>query len=402
MISYALQQVCTDEEKQKFWEELDEEVRKVPAEEKLWVGGDFNGHVGSDNTDREETVGRYGYSDKNDKNTEDCKVILGERITNQQRPVICKLRAAEYKVHNEQGMPKTKWCKLEEEKCRNDFKEKARERLERRRQEERCDWETIAGDMRILGEEVLVHREYRRPEWRHEGMKKVLRMAKQKDKNSTDIYQMKLIKSEEGNVLTKDEEILERWRTYFMRLMNKENPREVREGEQAENWEEVETITEDEVKRMLKKMKNRKAVGPDNLPIEVWKCMGEGITFLCTTLNKICEDEEIPESWWKSTLIPIYKKKGDIMACGNSRGIRLMRHCMKLYECIIEHRLRRRVNISDEQFAFMKGKSITDALFALKQVQEKYREGYKDLHGVFIDLEKAYDRVLRGELCWFM
>ena len=29
---------------------------------------------------------------------------------------------------------------------------------------------------------------------------------------------------------------------------------------------------------------------------------------------------------------------------------------------------------------------------------EKYREGQKELHCVFIDLEKAYDRVSREEL----
>ena len=59
-----------------------------------------------------------------------------------------------------------------------------------------------------------------------EGMKKVLKMAMCRDKNSKDIYQKKLIKSEEGNMLVKDEEILERWQTYVTRLMNEESPRE--------------------------------------------------------------------------------------------------------------------------------------------------------------------------------
>ena len=35
------------------------------------------------------------------------------------------------------------------------------------------------------------------------------------------------------------------------------------------------------------------------------------------------------------------------------------------------------------------------------QLQEKFREGQKELHSVFIDLEKAYDRVLREEFYWF-
>ena len=86
------------------------------------------------------------------------------------------------------------------------------------------------------------------------------------------------------------------------------------------------------------------------------------------------------------------------MSCGNYRGIKLTSHSMKLYERIIEGRLRRLVNISEEQSGFMKGKSTTDAIFALRKVQEKYREGLKELHSVFIDLEKAYDRVPREEL----
>ena len=44
------------------------------------------------------------------------------------------------------------------------------------------------------------------------------------------------------------------------------------------------------------------------------------------------------------------------------------------------------------------GKSITDAIFALKMLAEKYREGQRQLHCVFIDLEKAYDRAPREEL----
>ena len=43
---------------------------------------------------------------------------------------------------------------------------------------------------------------------------------------------------------------------------------------------------------------------------------------------------------------------------------------------------------SEEQFGFVKGKPTTDAIFALRQLQERYREGQRDLHCVLIDLEK--------------
>ena len=38
---------------------------------------------------------------------------------------------------------------------------------------------------------------------------------------------------------------------------------------------EVETISKEEVRENMKRMKNGKVVGPDNIPVEVWKCLGE-------------------------------------------------------------------------------------------------------------------------------
>ena len=67
-----------------------------------------------------------------------------------------------------------------------------------------------------------------------------------------------------------------------------------------------------------------------------------------------------------------------------------------------ENRLRNIVSINEEQFGFVKGKSTTDAIFALRHLQEIYRKGQQDIHCVFIDLDKAYDRVPREELYWCM
>ena len=146
-------------------------------------------------------------------------------------------------------------------------------------------------------------------------------------------------------------------------------------------------------------MKKGKVVGSDELPVEVWKCMGKrGIRFLTKLFNRLLMGEQMPEEWRRSVLVPIYKNKGDAQCCGSYRAIKLMRHTMKIWERIIEARLRDRVDISKQQYGFMPGKGTTNAIFALRMLMVKYREGQRELYCVFVDLEKAYDRFPREEL----
>ena len=63
-------------------------------------------------------------------------------------------------------------------------------------------------------------------------------------------------------------------------------------------------------------------------------------------------------------IIPIFKEKGDIHECGNSRGIKMTSHTMKMWERIIDRRLREETNIGEEQFGFMPGRVTTDGIFA--------------------------------------
>ena len=87
-------------------------------------------------------------------------------------------------------------------------------------------------------------------------------------------------------------------------------------------------------------MGRAKAVGTDQIPIKVWKGLGDlGAQWLTTLFNTILHTGRMPEEWRSSVVIPIYKNKGDAQECENYRGIKLLSHTMKLWERVINQRL---------------------------------------------------------------
>ncbi|KAK3541095.1 hypothetical protein QTP86_013354 [Hemibagrus guttatus] len=236
-----------------------------------------------------------------------------------------------------------------------------------------------------------------------EGEKDLYRLARQRDRDGKDVQQVRVIKDRDGRVLTSEESVQRRWKEYFEELMNEENKREKRVERVNSVEQKVDKIRKDEVRKALKRMKSGKAVGPDDIPVEVWKCLGEAaVEFLTSLFNRVLESERMPEEWRRSVLVPIFKNKGDVQNCSNYRGIKLMSHTMKPWERVVQARLRKVVEICEQQYGFMPRKSTTDAIFALRILMEKYSHGQRELHCLFVDLEKAYDWVPRVELWYCM
>jgi len=72
--------------------------------------------------------------------------------------------------------------------------------------------------------------------------------------------------------------------------------------------------------------------------------------------------------WRRNTLIPIYKNKGNIQNCTDYREIKLMSHTMKLWEMIVERRLKKETRVTDNQFGFISERTTMEAIYLLRRV----------------------------------
>ncbi|KAK3506948.1 hypothetical protein QTP70_031706 [Hemibagrus guttatus] len=355
--------------------------------------------------------------------------------------VVCRMTLMVCKKKRSKIEKKTRWWKLKKEECCEEFRQKLRQALGGQVVLP-VDWETTAEVIRETGRKVLGVSSGRRKEdketwwWNEEVQDSIQRkrlakkkwdmdrteenrqeynesqhrvkreVSKAKQKAYDELYTR--LDTREGEkdlyrVLTSEESVQRRWKEYFEELMNEENEREKRVEGVNSVEQKVDKIRKDEARKALKRRKSGKAVGPDDIPMEVWKCLGEAIVeFLTSLFNRVLESERMPEEWRRSVLVPIFKNKGDVQSCSNYRAIKLMSHTMKLWERVVEARLRKVVEICEQQYGFMPRKSTTDAIFALRILMEKYRDGQRELHCVFVDMEKAYDRVAREDLWYCM
>ena len=235
-----------------------------------------------------------------------------------------------------------------------------------------------------------------------EGSGAIYKIAAQRRNNGKPITSPKFIENANGELLTNDRDITEGWKSYFDTLLNEEFPRNKYPTCDPVLNEVVEDITATEVETAVKEMKNGRSTGPDEIPTEFWKSVGAtGIIFLCILFNKIKNGNPMPRSFRESFLLPFYKNKGDSRKCTNYRAIKLLSHTMKIWERVINNRVLKIVlpKIHAHQCGFVPGRSTVDAIQAMRILVEKFRDAAKDLHIIFIDLEKAFDRIPR-DLIW--
>ncbi|GJN35606.1 hypothetical protein PR202_gb24399 [Eleusine coracana subsp. coracana] len=247
--------------KSQFWEDLDSMVSGIPISEKLFIGGDLNGHVGTSNVGFERVHGGSGYGSRNQEGEDilnwalaydlkedrraclDCRVIPGECVVTQHKLVVADFR---FRVASEvfgvsrggkQEAKDTWWWNDEVQRAIKEKKE-CFKRLHLDKSATNIEGYKIAKRAAKRAVSVAKGQAYDNLYQRlgtKEGEKDIYRMARIRERKTRDINQIKCIKDGVDRLLTLC----------------------------------VRRIQETEIEEALKRMKSGKAMGPDGIPIEV-------------------------------------------------------------------------------------------------------------------------------------
>jgi hypothetical protein len=94
-------------------------------------------------------------------------------------------------------------------------------------------------------------------------------------------------------------------------------PLEENENENIEELEDIDKPTYEEMIKVIRNMKNGKALGTDNITVELIKNGGpELLQRIFDLLLQIWDQERMPEEWEIGIICPIFKK-GDCRDCSN-------------------------------------------------------------------------------------
>ena len=216
---------------------------------------------------------------------------------------------------------------------------------------------------------------------------------------NADVVGDKPVKNDAGEMSMSEDSKRKAWLQHYQRLLNAEfdwDPNHLSD-ESPEEGPPI-PITIDMVKKVISQMKAGKAPGPSGIVVEMIRAVGDtGASMIRDLAVAIIRDGKVnaPSDWKQSFTVCLYKGKGDALDRGNYSGLKLTEQVMKVLERIVDGLIRQVVSTDDSQFDFVPGRGTTDAIFVVRQLQEKYLAANKRLYMAFLDLEKAFDRVPR-------
>lgn len=201
----------------------------------------------------------------------------------------------------------------------------------------------------------------------------------------------------DGQIIFDPVEKLKSWKDYISTLYHDDRGMITTDRNKAEGP----VIIREEVEYALKNTKNRKATGPDEIPVEILKLLKDqkALDVLVELFNLIYITGTIPKDWLRSTIIPLPKKSSP-KSHNDYRTIALMSHTLKVFLKIIHARIYKKCEeqIGETQFGFRNGLGTREALMGMHVLVQRCLDISVDVYACFIDYEKAFDCVKHEKL----
>ena len=131
-------------------------------------------------------------------------------------------------------------------------------------------------------------------------------------------------------------------------------------------------FTQEELDPVLRKIRNRKAAGLDEMPLEVWKTKEFDDTLL-RHCNPVYNQNKI-DRWRKGCIFPL-PKKGDLGLAKNYRGITLTSIAAKINNTLLRNRIEPEIEkiLRKNQNGFRKNRPTTSQILTIRRILESVR-----------------------------
>ena len=156
-------------------------------------------------------------------------------------------------------------------------------------------------------------------------------------------------------------------------------------------------FTKEELDSVLRKIKNRKAAGLDEIPPEVWKTR-QFDDILLRQCNAVYNQNRT-ERWMKGCILP-FPKKGNLGLAKNYLGITLTSIAAKIYNAQLQNHIEPKIDniLRKNQNGFRRNRSTTSQILTIRRILEGIRAKNLQATLLFVDFTKAFDSIHIGKM----
>lgn len=218
------------------------------------------------------------------------------------------------------------------------------------------------------------------------------------------------INDKTGNCLASSEAQLVRWKQHFDELLNTVNDENAVSQHEEPYSDATSAINTNiatrppsiaEIATAIQSLKLNKAAGSDGVALDLLAADARtSAKIIHKDITDAWESERLQDEWKKGLIVKL-PKKGDLKVCDNWRGITILNAINKVMAQVIHNRISKHLEgtLCDEQAGFRPNRGCIDQSNALRLIIEQSNEFNTPLYMVFVDFEKAFDRVNR-EAIW--